>query len=56
MSQKEKLTLRCVWVPTHIGGNASLAAVWIQMPGHPATVPSNAACTSEEGDWWACAA
>jgi hypothetical protein len=48
--------LRCVWVPTHIGATAPLAAVWIETlqcipSGKEKPTPVNT-----EGDSWLCAA
>lgn len=56
MIQKRNWTLRCMWVPAHIGMNAPLRAVWIKTPLRCTTFGVNVATTAAEGDSWAFAA
>ena len=54
MSQERNCTLRCVWVPAHIGVNAPLTAVWVRTAPAPSNQDPEA--LSPEGDSWASAA
>jgi hypothetical protein len=49
MFQKKNWTLRCIWVPAHVGANAPLTAVWVQTPHRTATFRYNTATSLTEG-------
>ena len=46
-SLQNRSTLRCVWVPAHMGPNAPLTAVWIVADS--ASVPVTAVETEQQG-------
>ena len=43
--------LRCVWVPSHTGANATLTAVWIETPQTPALAQTPTREDASEADW-----
>lgn len=48
--------LRCVWVPSHTGVNATLTAVWIETPHHCSAARHSPTHDLSEGDSWVSAA
>ena len=54
IEHRRNVTLRCFWVPSHVGTHATLTAVWIETVKNDS--PSQDAVLHQEPDSWSCAA